>query len=82
MSLLRDACECIIGYKATTLAGCPALGYADSNFSGTSWELAEGTYVSADLNAGPIGNDAISSFLIPEGYEVTVYQFSGGTGNC
>lgn len=55
--------------------------FSDSNYSGTPWQLAEGTYVNVDLDAGPIGNDAISSFLIPDGYEVTVYQWSGGTGN-
>lgn len=57
------------------------VAFADSSFGGTNWELAEGTYINVDLIAGPIGNDEISSILIPEGYQVTVHQFSGGTGN-
>ena len=56
------------------------VAYADANFGGTSWELTEGTYTNVDLDAGPIGDDAISSFEIPEGYEVNVYQWPDGTG--
>jgi hypothetical protein len=56
------------------------VAFSDGNYEGTPWELTEGIYVNLDLDAGPIGNDNISSFLIPEGYEVKVTQWSGGTG--
>lgn len=56
------------------------VAFSDANYGGDPWELTEGTYLNVDLDAGPIGNDAISSFLIPAGYEVTVYQWAGGTG--
>ncbi|MDA8746064.1 M60 family metallopeptidase, partial [Rubripirellula amarantea] len=29
------------------------VAYADANFGGTSWAMAEGTYINTDLNAGP-----------------------------
>ncbi|WP_404308008.1 M60 family peptidase N-terminal accessory domain-containing protein [Neorhodopirellula lusitana] len=49
--------------------------YDNENFHGYAWELTEGTYGSTDLDASPIGNNAISSITIPEGYEVTIYDY-------
>ena len=56
------------------------LAFSEKNFRGTPWELSEGIYLLGDLDAGPIGNDNISSILIPEGYQVTVVQWSSGAG--
>lgn len=56
------------------------MAFSEKNFQGTPWELNEGIYVDVDLDAGPIGNDNISSILIPDGYQVTVVQWSGGAG--
>src|SRR5438270_8289181 len=50
--------------------------YADSNYEGWSQELAVGSYETLT-----IGNDALSSLIVPSGYRVTLYQNSGFTGN-
>ena len=57
------------------------IAYSGQNFEGERWELTEGLYQIAELNAGPIGNDNVSSILIPEGYEIRVaqWQSNGGT---
>ena len=57
------------------------IAYSGQNFEGEPWELTEGLYQIAELNAGPIGNDNVSSILIPEGYEIRVaqWQSNGGT---
>lgn len=49
--------------------------YSDSYYRGWSQELAPGTYSSLR-----IGNDALSSLIIPPGYRVTVYQDGGFKG--
>ena len=54
--------------------------FSEPNFQGESWELTEGLYQIAELNAGPIGNDNISSILIPEGYEVQLAQWQSNAG--
>ena len=57
------------------------IAFSEPNFQGESWVLDDGLYQIAELNAGPIGNDNISSILIPDGYEVRVamWQSNGGT---
>ncbi|MGB7327958.1 MAG: M60 family peptidase N-terminal accessory domain-containing protein, partial [Rubripirellula sp.] len=45
------------------------------NFHGQTWELTEGTYLNVDLNASPIGNNALSSISIPDGFQVTIYDY-------
>ena len=54
--------------------------FSEKNFQGTRWELTEGLYQVAELDAGPIGNDNVSSILIPEGYEVRVAQHGNNSG--
>ena len=56
------------------------IAFSGQNFEGESWELTEGLYQIAELNAGPIGNDNVSSFLIPEGYEIRVAQWQSNGG--
>jgi Vacuolar protein sorting-associated protein 62/Beta/Gamma crystallin len=51
--------------------------YADSNYQGWSQELAVGSYDKASLT---IGNDKLSSIIVPSGYVVTVYEDSGFSG--
>ena len=57
------------------------IAFSEPNYQGESWELDEGLYQIAELNAGPIGNDNISSILIPEGFEIRIaqWQSNGGT---
>ena len=57
------------------------MAFSEPNFTGTPWKLTEGLYQVAELNDGPIGNDNVSSILVPEGYEVSVAQWqdNGGT---
>ena len=54
--------------------------FSDGNFEGTPVEFGEGVFINVDLNEGPIGNNNISSILVPEGYVVTGFEFSVGTG--
>lgn len=49
--------------------------YSDSQYRGWSQELGPGSYASLC-----IGNDALSSMIIPSGYRVTIYQDSGFKG--
>ena len=70
--------------RPADLSGDPiaasVIAYSGQNFEGESWELTEGLYQIAELNAGPIGNDNVSSFLIPEGYEIRVAQWQSNGG--
>jgi hypothetical protein len=56
------------------------IAFSEPNFEGTSWELTEGLYQVAELNAGPIGNDNVSSILFPQGYEIRVAQWQSNGG--
>ena len=70
--------------RPADLLGTPiaasVIAYSGQNFEGESWELTEGLYQIAELNAGPIGNDNVSSILIPEGYEIRVAQWQSNGG--
>ena len=71
------------GRPADTSGGpiaATVIAFSGQNFEGESWELTEGLYQIAELNAGPIGNDNVSSFLIPEGYEIRVAQWQSNGG--
>ena len=57
------------------------IAFSEPNFTGTSWELGEGLYQVAQLNAGPIGNDNISSILIPEGHQIRIAQWQDNGGH-
>ncbi|WP_165836414.1 discoidin domain-containing protein [Taibaiella soli] len=57
-----------------------AIFYTDCNYGGTSVSLQPGSYNMSDLIADGIGNDALSSLKIMNGYTVTLYSdadFSG-----
>ena len=49
--------------------------YSDSQYRGWSQELGPGSYESIR-----IGNDALSSLIIPSGFRVTIYEDSGFRG--
>ncbi|MEU3057912.1 peptidase inhibitor family I36 protein [Streptomyces griseus] len=62
---------------ASKPAGQPVI-YSDRNFAGDSMTLQAGTY---DLtNPGSVGNDAISSVKVPDGWTVTLYADTGLRG--
>lgn len=61
--------------------GSPVVVYTEENFLGQSWEISEGVHTITDLQNSPIGNDNASSFEIPFGFEVTVYQ-NGNAGGA
>jgi len=57
--------------------------YKDKNFGGKSLALKAGEYKMGQLSK--VGNDAISSLKVPEGYTVTLYadnNFKGRTLTC
>ena len=62
------------------IATTSVVAFSESNFQGSRMELSEGSILRSDLDAGPIGNNNISSILIPAGYEVTLIDFKGGGG--
>lgn len=49
------------------------------NFEGKSKELSEGNY---DMNELGIGNDQLSSFKVPQGFRVTLYEHEKFQGKC
>jgi hypothetical protein len=59
-----------------------AVFYADINYGGSAVALSPGNYTRAEMIANGIPDDAISSFTVPAGYQVTVYwddNFSGAS---
>ena len=54
--------------------------YENSNYSGWSVSLPEGTYNYRDIIAKGIKNDAISSLKVNSGYKVTLYNDEGFNG--
>lgn len=64
--------------EAPTPVGVVA--FSEPNFEGVAWELTERLYTNEDLQNGPIGNNAISSFIIPQGYQVFVADDRTGSG--
>ncbi|WP_300752578.1 beta/gamma crystallin-related protein [Janthinobacterium sp.] len=52
--------------------------YADSNYSGKNQILSQGRYDMDQL--GVVGNDAISSLKVPDGWSVTLYEHAGFQG--
>ena len=54
--------------------------YENSNYSGWSVSLPEGTYDYSDIIAKGIKNDAISSLKVSSGYKVTLYDNAGFKG--
>ncbi|MFF3976975.1 hypothetical protein [Streptomyces sp. NPDC001828] len=55
--------------------------FLDRDFKGASATLDEGSYDVNHLQAGAVGNDAISSLKVADGYEVTVYKDAGLKGD-
>lgn len=55
------------------LGSAQAVLYADVNYGGTAVSFPVGNYRLADMNAAGFPDDAISSFTLPAGYQVTFY---------
>lgn len=56
--------------------------YKDINYGGSYWGLTAGSYNTAALTAKGISNNDITSFAVPEGYQVTLFKndnFLGGS---
>ena len=64
----------------TTTNDNVATFYENSNYSGWSVSLPEGTYDYSDIIAKGIKNDAISSLKVSSGYKVTLYDNAGLKG--
>ena len=64
----------------TTTNDNVATFYENSNYSGWSVSLPEGTYDYSDIIAKGIKNDAISSLKVSSGYKVTLYDDEGFKG--
>ena len=64
----------------TTTNDNVAIFYENSNYSGWSVSLPEGTYDYSDIIAKGIKNDAISSLKVSSGYKVTLYDNAGFKG--
>ena len=64
----------------TTTNDNVATFYENSNYSGWSVSLPEGTYDYSDIIAKGIKNDAISSLKVSSGYKVTLYDNEGFKG--
>ena len=64
----------------TTTNDNVATFYENSNYSGWSVSLPEGTYDYSDIIAKGIKNDAISSLKVSSGYKVTLYDNAGFKG--
>lgn len=55
--------------------------YLDRDYQGASASLEEGTYDIHHLRGGNVGNDAISSLRVADGYQVTAYKDAGLQGS-
>jgi hypothetical protein len=59
-----------------------AVFYSNINYGGNAVALSPGNYTRAEMIANGIPDDDISSFTVPQGYQVTVYwddNFSGAS---
>ena len=68
------------GYPGGTSGGAVTL-YQHCNYGGYAVSLNEGSYTLGQLQALGVSNDDISSLKIESGYQVTMYQNDGFTGN-
>lgn len=57
-----------------------AVLYNDVNYGGTAVSFPVGNYRLADMNAGGFPDDAISSFTLPPGYQITLFEHDNFTG--
>ncbi|HEY1201127.1 MAG TPA: hypothetical protein VGE79_09110, partial [Niastella sp.] len=55
------------------LARAQAVLYTDINYGGTAVSFPVGNYRLADMNAAGFPDDAVSSFTLPAGYQLTFY---------
>lgn len=54
--------------------------YSDINYGGTAISFPAGNYRLADMNAAGFPDDAISSFSMPAGYQITFFADDNFTG--
>lgn len=62
------------------LANAQVVLYTDVNNGGTAVSFPVGNYRLADMNAAGFPDDAVSSFTLPAGYQVTFYADDNFTG--
>ncbi|SHN36369.1 Por secretion system C-terminal sorting domain-containing protein [Chitinophaga sp. CF418] len=89
-SITRTASESFIGLdwndKVTSLIvsrvspGEQAVFYTDINYAGTAVALSAGTYTRAQMIGNGLPDDAITSFTLPAGYQVTFFWDDNFTG--
>ncbi|UPK68506.1 peptidase inhibitor family I36 protein [Chitinophaga filiformis] len=89
-SLTKTASASFIGLdwndKVTSLIvsrippGEQAVFYTDINYGGTAVALSAGTYTRAQMIANGLPDDAITSYMIPAGYQVTFFWDDNFTG--
>ena len=60
----------------------PVKLYAGSNYSDLAWGVNQGTFSFGVVSESPVGNDAITSVEIADGYLVKLCEHSGGRGTC
>jgi len=68
--------------KVYTTSDKPVKVYTGSNYTGTVWQIGQGTTRLFMLQNSPVGNDSISSIEIPQGYSVKLCTDGGGGGVC
>lgn len=59
--------------------------YSDINYGGTAVSFPVGNYTLANMNAAGFPDDALSSFYLPAGYQITLFaddNFTGKTFNA
>jgi hypothetical protein len=61
-------------------ASAQAVLYNDVNYGGTAVSFPVGNYRLADMNAAGFPDDAVSSFALPAGYQVTFFADDNFTG--
>ena len=69
-------------FNYSKFANKPVKLYTGSNYSDLAWGLAQGTHGFGDVRQSPVGNDAISSIEIAQGYLVELCEHSAGGGAC
>ena len=62
----------LLGISTQAQADDVAVLYEGTNFTGASWSLPVGEYTITDFFASPIGNDALSSLTVTNGFAIEV----------
>ena len=71
-----------IEVRESTIAEPTVTVYGDNHFGGVNVDLPVGVYKASELESMRIGNDAISSIEVHDGYTVYACQHSARDGTC